>query len=94
MIVCIMAWSLYLFVCTLHYPIIIIMETYLKALNMQNACQVYSVKCVFKIKSIIFHTIYRDAYFLPTHFSFDECGNIWTASYYHDQIRNISQCLE
>ena len=50
------------FVCTLHYPIIVTMKTYLKALNFRNACQVYVVECVSKIKSIlsmVFYSIYR-----------------------------------
>ena len=50
------------FVCRLHHIIIIIMQTYLKALNNLNACQVYDAECVSKIKtilSIIFYSIYR-----------------------------------
>ena len=39
-------WS-YMFLCTLHYLIIIIMWMYLKVMN---ACQVHSVECVSKIK--------------------------------------------
>ena len=35
-----------LFVCTLHYIIIVIMQKYLNSLNIYNACQVYSVECV------------------------------------------------
>ena len=34
------------FVCTLHHLIIIIVQTYLKTLNLYNACQMYLVKCV------------------------------------------------
>ena len=41
------------FVCRLHHLIIIIMQTYLKALNYQNACQVYDAECVSKIKTIL-----------------------------------------
>ena len=40
------------FVCTLHHLIIIIVQTYLKTLNSQNACQIYFVECVSKIKHI------------------------------------------
>ena len=39
----IMTWWLYTFICTLHYLIIIIMQTYLKVLSCWNACQIYSV---------------------------------------------------
>ena len=44
-----MAWRSYLFICTLHYLIIIIMHTCLKVFNIHNACQVYSIKCVSKV---------------------------------------------
>ena len=37
-------WS-YSFVCTLHYIIIIIMQTYLKVLHFENFCQSYSADC-------------------------------------------------
>ena len=50
------------FVCTLHHLIIIIVQTYLKTLNLlKNACQIYFVECVSKIKrifSVIHYTIY------------------------------------
>ena len=51
----------YLFVCTVHHLIIIIVKTYLKTLNLQNACQIYFVECVSKIKhilSVIHYTIH------------------------------------
>ena len=41
-----------LFVCTLHHLIIIIVQTYLRTLNLWNACQIYFVECVSKIKHI------------------------------------------
>ena len=52
-------WS-YLFVCTLYYLIIIIIN-YLTVLNLYNACLVQSIECVSMIKSvlsIIFHVLY------------------------------------
>ena len=55
------------------------MQIYRKALNLQNACQVYSVEWVSKIKyslSIIFYAIYRAVCFQRNHFSFDDCENI------------------
>ena len=55
------AWKSYLFFCLLYHLIIIIMQAFLKALNIYNSFQVYSVECVSKIKSklsIAFHAIY------------------------------------
>ena len=46
--------------------ITIIMRNYLKALSFLDTCQVYSVECVFKIKSIlsvIFYAIYVAGFF-------------------------------
>ena len=54
------SWQL---ICTLHYLIIIFMQTYLDALNFENACQKYAVDCVSMIESIIsiiFYSIYED----------------------------------
>ena len=47
--------DIYFIVICLHINdlIIIIMETHLKELNTWNVCQVYSVECVSKIKSIL-----------------------------------------
>ena len=50
----------YSFVCTVHHLIIIIVQTYLKPLNLWNVCQIYFVECVSKNKhilSVIHHTI-------------------------------------
>ena len=58
-------WS-YSFVFTLHFLIFGIMHAYRKVLNFRNVCQVHSVECVSKIKSIlsiIFHAIYAAAWF-------------------------------
>ena len=43
----------YLFVCTLHNLIIIIILTYLVVFNFLNTCQVHSAMCVSKKKSIL-----------------------------------------
>ena len=78
--------GVYSFVCTLHYLIIIMMQTYLKVLNFSNACHVPSVECVPKIKwilSIIFHTIYAAVCIQLTHFSYDDWDNTRTLSYHH-----------
>ena len=61
----------YSFVCTLHHLIIIIVQTYLKTLNLQNACQIYFVECVSKIRhilSVIHYTIRGAVCFQFTHF--------------------------
>ena len=60
----------HLYVCTRHYPIIIIMHTYLKILNYGNACT-FCLACVSKIKSglsIIFYAIYGAVRIQPNHF--------------------------
>ena len=68
------------FVCRLHHLIIIIMQTYLKALNYYNACQVYAAECVSKIKtilSIIFYSIYGAMFLQLTQFSCDDRENVF-----------------
>ena len=83
----------YSFVCTAHHLIIIIVQTYLKALNLQNACQIYFVECVSKIKnilSVIHYTICGAICFQFTPFSCDDCENIYTVSYYHHQIGSMN----
>ena len=47
-----MAQWFYLFVCTLHYLISIIMQTHLKVLDFLITCLIHSRECVSKIKSI------------------------------------------
>ena len=42
----VLACRSYSFVCTVHHLIIIIVQTYLKALNLENACQIDFVECV------------------------------------------------
>ena len=67
------------FVCTLHHLIIIIVQTYLRTLNLRNACQIYFVECVSKIKhifSVIHYTIYGAVCFQFTHFPCDGWENI------------------
>ena len=48
----VLACRSYSFVCTVHHLIIINVQAYLKALSLQNACQIYFVECVSKIKHI------------------------------------------
>ena len=63
-------WSYSLFANYTH--LIDIMQTCLKALNLQNTCQSYSVECVSMIKSIlaiIFHVTYGAVSFQLTYFN-------------------------
>ena len=81
------------FVCTVHHLIIIIVQTYLKPLNLQTACQIYFVECVSKIKnilSVIHYTICGAVWFQFTPFSCDDWENIYTLSYYHHQIGSMN----
>ena len=62
-----MVGMLYSFIRTLHYFIIIIMQPYLKALHIDNACQVY---CVSKFSQSSFMQ-YMGMCFKLTHFVCD-----------------------
>ena len=65
--------------CTLHHLIIIIVQTYLRTLNVWNTCEIYFVECVSKIKhifSVIHYTIYGAMCFQFTHFPCDDWENI------------------
>ena len=67
------------FVCTLHHLIIIIVQIYLKTLDLENACQIYFVECVSRIRhffSFIHYTIYCALCFQLTHFPYDDWENI------------------
>ena len=67
------------FVCTLLHLIIIIVQTYLKTLNLINACQIYFVECVSEIKhifSVIHCTLYGAVCFQFTHFPYDDWVSI------------------
>ena len=81
------------FVCTVHHLNIIIVQIYLKALNLLNACQIYFVECESKIQhilSVIHYTICGAVCFQFTHFSCDDWKNIYTLSYYHHQIESMT----
>ena len=67
------------FVCTLHHLVVIILQTYLKTLNLYNACQIHFVECVSKIKyifSVIHYAIYGAVFFQFTHFPSANWDNI------------------
>ena len=44
------------------------------------------------ILSIILHAIYGAVYIQLTHFSYDDCGDACTLSYYHHQIGSMTHC--
>ena len=93
MIGCVLSWS-YLFVCTLHHLIIIMVQTYLKTLNLfYKMPQIYFVECVSKIRhipSVIHYTIRGAVCFQFTHFPSDDWENIYTLSYYHHQSGSMN----
>ena len=67
------------FDCTWHHLIIVILQTYLKTLNLWNACQIYFVECVSKIQhnfSVIYYTIYGAVCFQFTNSPCDDWENI------------------
>ena len=85
----------YSFVCTVHHLIIIIVQTYLKALHILNACQIYFVECVGKIKqilSVIHYIICGAVCFQFTHFPCADWDNIYiyTLSYHDHQIESMN----
>ena len=89
----VLACRSYSFLCIVHHLIIIIVQTYLKALNLKNACQIYFVQCVSKIKhilSVIYFTVCWAVCFQFTHFSCDDGENIYPSSYYHHQIGSMN----
>ena len=82
-------WRSRLFVGTLRNPNAIIMQAYRKAVNITNACQVYSAECVPKIRlilSIILYPIYEDVRFQFTNLEYDDFERACTVPYYHHPI--------
>ena len=79
------------FACTLHHLNIIIVQTYLRTLNLWNACQIYFVECVrlniFSQLSIIQY-MGLCVFSLPIPFVMIE--RIYTLSYYHHQIGSMN----
>ena len=95
----VLAWRSYSFNCTLHHVIIIIVQTFLKALNLQNACQIYFVECVKKIRSIlsvVHYTIRVPVCFQFTHFPCDDWENIYILCLIviiKSEVWTITHCL-
>ena len=68
-------------------------KIYLKASNLRNACQIYFVKCVSKIKhilSVIHYTKCGAVCFQFTHFPCDDWDNRYTLFFYHHQIGSMN----
>ena len=64
-----------------------------EGIELINACQIHFVECVSKIKhilSVIHYTTCGAVCFQFTHFSCDDCENIYTLSYYHHQIGSMN----
>ena len=91
-----LAWRSYSFICTLHHLIIIIVQTYLKTLNLWNACQIYC-ECVSKIKhilSVIHFTTCRAVCFQFTHSPYDGWENIYIPCLIiKSKVWTITRCL-
>ena len=82
------------FVCfTLYHLIVIIVQAYLKTLNLLIPCHIYFVECVHTIKhilSVIHYTICEVVCFQFTHFVWDDWENIYSLSYCHHQIESMN----
>ena len=74
----------YSFVCTLHHLIIIIVETYLKTLNLKNVRHILSVFFQLTIIQFIWLCVFR----LPISLVMIE--RIYILSYYHHQIGSMN----
>ena len=87
----------YSFVCTIHHLIIIIVQDYLKTLNLLNACHIYCVEGVSQTKHIIsiihftiHYTIRGAVCFQFTHSPCDDREKIYILSYNHHQIGSMN----
>ena len=79
------------FVCTLHHLIIIIVQTYLKALNLLNACQIYLVESVrFSISSQLSIIQYMGLCVFSLPISLVMIERISILSYYNHQIGSMN----
>ena len=89
---CVLACRSCSFVCTLHHLIISIVQTYLRTLNLWNACQIYFVECVSKIKHIFQSSIiqYMGLCIFSLPISVVMIERIYTLSYYHHQIGSMN----
>ena len=87
----VLACRSYSFVCTVHHLIIIIVQTYLKALNIKCLSDIFCRVCKIKhILSVIHYTICGAVCFQFTLFCCDDWENKFTLSYFHHQIGSMS----
>ena len=93
----VLAFRSHSFVCTLHHLIIIIVQIYLKTLNLSSACQIYFVERVSKIKhilSVIHYTICGAVCFQFAHFLCDDWENIYILILIiKSEVWTITHCL-
>ena len=90
----VLACRLCSFVCTLHHLIIMIVQTYLRILNLYNACQIYLSSAwvrlsIFSQLSII---QYMGLCVFSLPISLVMIERIYTLSYYHHQIGSMNYC--
>ena len=82
----IIAWRLYFFVCTLHHLIIIIMQIYLKVLNIKMFVQyILFTMCL----SQFYQSFFMQYMFSASHFPVYECEHLCISFYCHHQINHI-----
>ena len=86
----VLAWRSYSFICTLHHLIIIIVQTYLKTLNLWNASQIYFIEYVSQIRHILSVIHYTISGAVCFHFPCDDWKNIYALSYYHHQFGSMN----
>ena len=95
MIEYIMAWWSYTVIRTLHFFIIVIMQTFLTVLNCWYASPMYSVSSVCLglgwFSQLSFMQYMGLCLFNLPIFSYDDCENICTWSYYHHQIGSMTR---
>ena len=95
---CVLACRSYSFVCAVHHIITIIVQTYLKALNLWNTCKRYFVECVSKIKhilSVIHYTMCGAVCFQFTHLPCDDWENTYICLIIiiESEVWTITHCL-
>ena len=90
----VMTWWSYSFFYTPHWLIIIIFTDVSESIELLKFVSGrFCLECVSKIKStlsIIFHAIYGAVRIQLTHFSYDDCENMFILSYYRHQIGRMT----
>ena len=84
----------YSFVCTSHFLIVIIIQTYLKALDLwMLASYINTLSFVYLRWSRFVYAVYGAACFQFTHISFDYYENICISFYHHHPIESMNHWL-